>query len=714
MNAMRTCPRCGAKLDAEAPEGLCPACLMNAGLCSSGSNPNAATVGPSPTQAINPEAGVRVRYFGDYELLEEIARGGMGLVYKARQVSLNRPVALKMILAGQFASEAELKRFRTEAEAAANLQHPNIVAIHEIGEHNGQHYFSMDYVEGKNLAELTAGQPMQPLRAAGYVKTIAEAIHFAHQRGTLHRDLKPQNVLIDAADRPRITDFGLAKQTQRESSLTQTGVVMGSPSYMPPEQATGRHDQVGPHSDVYSLGAILYELLTGRPPFHAESAMATMMKVVEQEPDSPRTLNPDVPADLETICLKCLEKRPDLRYPSARALAEELDCFLKGEPIQARPAGALRKTVAWSRRHRTLMTAAGSAAFLVLVGLVYGLWEQTQYLTWLNAHPGRVKAAGPRTAWIRAGGYGSFAFLVFIYASLFYNKMSRRLSWRQMFDPVAQIAPRQPIAQGWVTFFTSLGAAGVAGALYYTAKAIQSFVWEGYFSWMTVVGVIYPALFFGFTLMWRVLREQAAATFGLQPMGGVAQLPPARHDAILAALYAGRMSEAIRLFREATGVGLAAARRDMMQCAASLYRQHPERFAADPTRLPPLNIARMVMLSVAGAVALAGGCIWLPETMRPSWPLNLAMGAAGGACILFGQRFRRFWQRVLCVLPMMVLISLAASFTKAANPEVEYLSPFMLGMFAGMGLIAVSRKRPGIAVKPNADARDRQGLDRRR
>ncbi|MEQ2009967.1 MAG: protein kinase, partial [Limisphaerales bacterium] len=270
MNPTRTCPKCAAPLPADAPLGHCPQCLlalaveakpgeatqaaMEQATLDSGST---ATRTSSPALQFRP--GEQVRYFGDYELLEEIARGGMGVVWKARQVSLNRSVALKMILSGSFASDAEVKRFRTEAEAAANLQHPNIVAIHEIGEHEGRHYFSMDYVEGRNLAQVIGGEPMSPPQAAALLKTLAEAVHYAHQRGTLHRDLKPHNVLIDPHGQPRITDFGLAKLTQQESSVTQEGSVMGSPSYMPPEQATGRQADIGPASDVYSLGAILYQ-----------------------------------------------------------------------------------------------------------------------------------------------------------------------------------------------------------------------------------------------------------------------------------------------------------------------------------------------------------------------------------------------------------------------------------------------------------------------
>src|SRR5208283_5367477 len=257
-----------------APQGLCPECLFKSAFPSESIHESVATghFDSSPANAIPPDVGKRLKYFGDYELLEEIARGGMGMVWKARQSNLNRDVALKMIRAGALASPDEVARFLREAEAAANLQHPNIVAIHEVGEH----YFSMDLVQGRDLEALVKDGPLAPQRAARYVKIIAEAIHFAHQRGTLHRDLKPQNVLIDAADQPRITDFGLAKIMKDDSQLTQSGVVMGSPSYMPPEQAAGRHGDIGPASDVYSLGAMLYELLTGQPPFRGSTPMATL------------------------------------------------------------------------------------------------------------------------------------------------------------------------------------------------------------------------------------------------------------------------------------------------------------------------------------------------------------------------------------------------------------------------------------------------------
>jgi WD40 repeat protein/serine/threonine protein kinase len=313
-----------------------------------------------------------VRRFGDYELLDEIARGGMGVVYRARQRRLDRIVAVKMILGGPFASKQIIQRFRGEVAAAALLQHPNIVAIHDVGVHDDQHYFSMDYVEGQNLSQLVGNRPLPSLQAARYVQIIADAIHYAHGQGILHRDLKPSNVLIDSAtDQPRITDFGLAKRLNSESSLTDTGQVLGSPSYLSPEQAGGRHSQVGRRSDIYSLGAILYHLLTGRPPFQGETLSDVLNQVINNEPLAPRLLLPGVARDLETICLKCLEKEPSSRYETAQDLRDELGRFLRHEPIEARPASQLEKGWRWCRR-KPAIAALSATTFLLLVVLAIG------------------------------------------------------------------------------------------------------------------------------------------------------------------------------------------------------------------------------------------------------------------------------------------------------------------------------------------------------
>jgi tRNA A-37 threonylcarbamoyl transferase component Bud32 len=313
----------------------------------------------------------RVRYFGDYELLEEIARGGMGVVYKARQTSLNRIVALKMILSGQFAAPEEVQRFRSEAEAAANLDHPQIVPIYEVGEHEGQHYFSMKLIDGGSLTGHSL--PMPQRQAAELLATVARAVHHAHQRGILHRDLKPGNILLDAQGRPHVTDFGLAKRVADDRGQTRTGSIVGTASYMPPEQARSEKT-LTTAIDTYSLGAILYELLTGRPPFRAASQLDTILLVLEREPELPRQIRPQVDRDLETICLKCLEKEASKRYGSAEGLAEDLERWLRDEPIMARPVQGRERLRRWCRRNRGIAVSLAGSFATLLVGIIVASW----------------------------------------------------------------------------------------------------------------------------------------------------------------------------------------------------------------------------------------------------------------------------------------------------------------------------------------------------
>jgi WD40 repeat protein len=361
-----------------------------------------ATMAPGETPFIIPPLGTKVRYIGDYELLDELGRGGMGVVYRARQGKLNRLVALKMILAGEYAGERDVARFRTEAEAVARLQHPNIVQIFEVGEHDGHPYFSLEFVDGGSLAQKLDGTPLPPQQAARLVETLARAMHAAHQAGVVHRDLKPANVLLTADGTPKITDFGLAKKVGGEpgastpGGLTGSNAIMGTPSYMAPEQAGGDSKKVGPVADVYALGAILYELLTGRPPFKASTPLDTVLQVVSDEPVPPRRLQPKTPRDLETICLKCLQKAPGRRYASAGALADDLRRFQAGEPIAARPIGRVERAAKWVRRNP--MVAA--LAFAVVAALLLGTAVSTVFglLANFNALEASHKADDEKTA----------------------------------------------------------------------------------------------------------------------------------------------------------------------------------------------------------------------------------------------------------------------------------------------------------------------------
>jgi serine/threonine protein kinase len=330
-----------------------------------------------------PSPGGRAAEFpqvAGYRILELIGHGGMGVVYKALHINLNRVVALKMILSGPHAAPRELTRFRAEAEAVARLQHPNIVQIYEVGEQDGRPYFSLEFVEGGSLGQALGGKPLPPMEAAVLVESLARAMHYAHQRGIVHRDLKPGNILLQkdegrASDssfilhpssfRARITDFGLAKRLDVAQGQTQSGSVLGTPSYMAPEQAAGKIQDIGPRTDVYALGAILYELLTGRPPFEGESLLDVIERVQSQEPLPPRSVQPAIPVDLETICLACLRKEPDLRYPTALALADDVRRFLNGELIQARKFTVFDRLARTLNRSREIVELHVLAGFLI-------------------------------------------------------------------------------------------------------------------------------------------------------------------------------------------------------------------------------------------------------------------------------------------------------------------------------------------------------------
>jgi WD40 repeat protein/tRNA A-37 threonylcarbamoyl transferase component Bud32 len=331
--------------------------------------------------------------FDDYEVLEELGRGGMAVVYKARQRSLDRLVALKMFRALELGSTAEVERFRKEAALVARLEHPCLVPLHEVGEQGGRPYFTMRLMEGGSLAEKVTPFQTDPAAAARILAAVARAVHHVHQRGVLHRDLKPSNILLDAAGQPHVTDFGLAKVLEADTGLTQSGALVGTPSYMAPEQAGGGGEVVTTATDVYGLGATLYALLTGRPPFQGADVLQTLAQVKDREPTPPGTLNPRVERDLQTICLKCLEKQPGRRYPSAEALAEDLERWLAGEPIRARPNSAWERAWKWARR-RPAVAALVAVSTAALLGLLAGLYLYNLHLGDALAASDRLRSEG--------------------------------------------------------------------------------------------------------------------------------------------------------------------------------------------------------------------------------------------------------------------------------------------------------------------------------
>jgi eukaryotic-like serine/threonine-protein kinase len=365
ITAVKFCRRCGAAIPPDSPQHCCGACLLETALGSD--EPVAGVADPG-------RATPMLMDFGDYELLEQIGRGGQGVVFRARQKSLNRTVALKVIGLGQWATKAHLKRFRLEAEAAARLEHPGIVPIHEVGQRDGSCYFSMKFVEGGQLDEVVRREPMPIPPAVKLIAKVARTVHYTHEHGILHRDIKPGNILLDAKGEPHLTDFGLARLVESESSVTHTLDVLGTPSYMAPEQAVGNNAHVTGATDVYGLGAVLYQLLTGQPPFAGGTTYETIKLLLDTEPRQPRLLNPKIDRDLSTICLKCLEKDPKRRYSSALALAEDLERWLKHEPIQARRTGIFIRGQKWMRRNpASALLAASLIALAAAAGWI--VWK---------------------------------------------------------------------------------------------------------------------------------------------------------------------------------------------------------------------------------------------------------------------------------------------------------------------------------------------------
>jgi hypothetical protein len=697
MSTAYVCPQCGKPVPGDSPQGLCPACLLGVVLGGESDVFSAATVPPDSVAraASAPEAGTRVRYIGDYELLEEIARGGMGVVWKARQTSLKRDVAVKMIRNGALAGPEEVARFLREAEAAANLQHPNIVAIHEVGEHGGQHYFSMDYVAGRDLESLLKNGPLSPQRAARYVNIIALAVHFAHQRGTLHRDLKPQNVLIDSADQPRITDFGLAKFMKADSGMTQSGAVMGTPSYMPPEQAAGRHGDVGPASDVYSLGAILYELVTGRPPFRASSAMSTLLEVLETEPTAPRRLKADIPPDLETICLKCLEKSPSARYPSAQALAEELDRFLKSEPIQARPASALRKMVSWARRHPGVLAAVTSLVVIALAIGVFYLVEENAFLRARLLDSTLARVRGPRheslILWSLIGYLAAFAGFVLWFTL---NRQSRGLSWRDNRPGEFLVRPLQPLRPGIWTFALGASLILIGYGVVLLAMTIQASVWEGE-SIANNLAAIWFLVYAGLLTLLIIIRDYRLLNYGISgPLNR--ELSEQQLEPIRQALLDKNWAAAVNCYREAVpGASAIEAHRYLLRLSAMLGAGQPGQVGPSPLSLRTVNWNAVLICAVIEAAVL--GVLWLaippasPASAVPRFVSGLLLGMGSMAA---GRAKSSRLARLLFLALVLIFVGETNVPRLAGSSRGPIAVVYILAVFCGT-LLTMSAAIPG-------------------
>jgi serine/threonine-protein kinase len=462
---------------------------------------DAATLPPAPPTDSPPATGPVT--IPGYEILGELGRGGMGVVYRARQVGLNRPVALKMILAGGHASVGELARFRTEAEAIAQLQHPNIVQVYEVGERNGLPYFSLEFCGGGSLAARLDGTPWEPRRAAALVETLARAMQAAHARQIIHRDLKPANVLLADDGTPKITDFGLAKRLDSGAGQTASGAILGTPSYMAPEQAGGDGQHIGPAADVYALGAILYELLTGRPPFRAATPLDTVLQVVSEEPVPPRLLNPRIDRDLETVCLKCIEKDDRRRYASAVALAADLERYLVGEPIVARHSNVFDRLARTLGRSSLEVEFDNWGTLLLLIGMVVvachtaafvlaqlGLpffWitiaKSLQFVlvgaAFLRQRPGRLlpTSAAERQLWsIWIGYFVAFGAIAAVLFEATGRPIAERLVYSRAWDDLWLLYPYSAVLAGLCFFVMGSGYWGgcyLIGLVFFTVAALM-------------------------------------------------------------------------------------------------------------------------------------------------------------------------------------------------------------------------------------------------
>ncbi len=642
---------------------------------------------PNPVSFSN---GRTIRYFGDYEIVEEIARGGMGVVYKARQSSLNRMVALKMILNARLADESAIRRFHVEAEAAARLQHPNIVGVHEVGLHEGQHYFTMDYVEGRNLAaRIESDGPLATSLAASYAQRLALAMHYAHEHGVLHRDLKPSNVIIDQDGAPRITDFGLAKIEADVDDLTKSGSVMGSVYYMAPEQASGRVDAIGVRSDVYSLGAMLYEMLSGRPPHKAANLAATLKQVIETSPISLRNLNPAIPMDIEIMVMKCLEKSPTRRYGSAGELAGDLERFLTRQPIRARQASWWQRWETRLGRHPWTAATVLTAGLVALIYVTYGLWQQGRFELWKSSptsYPGLPSGFEDRLD--NALFASQFVLFAVFGLWLFYQKHSRGVRWKDFFVNQHRFlaAAEKPVAPLLLGTLIVIGSLALGFGIYLSTQVIRARIWEITANG-TLVMMVPSLIILGLGTISMAWRNRRLALYG-PPIVNDEPLP----DIVRQEILDNGTPSAMALYHTMRpDLRLAECRATVQHWADKLQRADPKPFNKP---LSPDVPKRTAIAVVIVSIALLGLIAWSFPLVNPGWWFAWALVAVvGSICGVLSMSQRNLWKRLLANLPSAILFAGLLSAADALGQKGLSFGGFVTGLTTMFVFLSVASHR---------------------
>ncbi len=547
------------------------------------------------------------RIFGDYELLNEISRGSMGVVWKARQLSLNRIVALKAVSAGVLATTEDVARFRAEAETVAGIRHPNVVSIYEIGEHEGVQFFSMDYVEGRTLESMVQAAPLAPREAARILRTVAEAVHFMHMHDVMHRDIKPLNIIMDNWGRPVLLDFGIARDLSSKSRLTQTGVVMGSPCYMAPEQAERTSENIGPHTEVHALGVTLYQLITGAVPYSGTTAEETLMNVVRWTPKPPTELVPTIPYDLETIVLKCLEKSPPRRYTTAQDLADDLDRFLNGLPVLARRAKLGRRVLTWLEQHPWTLFWTTYTTTNVFFAAAFGLWEKTLYLSSKLTQHTAAAIEPPLGVWTRLTGFEFFSAMVgMVLCSVMIRAAAYGLRITDaIVRPDMMTTRSRRAVPGYVlklSVFVAL-VGGVQGMRSFMGF-IEIGIWKQTWRWEQLVLETYALAMWSVGLLGMVWRFYRAQHLGTPIPNEVSSLPPACQAAVQSAIFRGDKSHAVALCREATEMDLSTAMLCVNGLTKHLREAYPGKFRDAKRRPLVVSIYLSAMIAVCAVVPI--------------------------------------------------------------------------------------------------------------